>query len=168
MNECEEFCCVFRTRLGKHSVVYGAEMDGVAVSDSVLGSSGGAEALDLNREEFVELKTTKDLDHPGQERNFRRFKLIKWWCQSFLVGIGTVVAGFRDDAGRVTSVAEYPVREIPRQCADHWKPNVCVNFLHEFLGHVRESMMGEGGDLREVRFYWSPRLRRVVREEGGA
>lgn len=43
-----------------------------------------------------------------------RFKLIKWWCQSFLVGIGTVVAGFRDDTGVVESVAEYPVREIPR------------------------------------------------------
>ena len=43
-----------------------------------------------------------------------RFKLIKWWCQSFLVGIGTVVAGFRDDAGLVESVGEYPVKEIPR------------------------------------------------------
>ncbi len=32
VNEAEEFCCVFRTRLGKHSVVYGAEMDGLVVS----------------------------------------------------------------------------------------------------------------------------------------
>ena len=28
VNENEEFCCLFRTRLGMHSVVYGAEMDG--------------------------------------------------------------------------------------------------------------------------------------------
>ena len=34
VNESEEFCCVFRTRLGKHSVVFGAEMDGLVVSVS--------------------------------------------------------------------------------------------------------------------------------------
>ena len=28
VNENEEFCCLFRTRLGSHSIVYGAEMDG--------------------------------------------------------------------------------------------------------------------------------------------
>ena len=27
VNENEEFCCLFRTRIGKVSVVYGAEMD---------------------------------------------------------------------------------------------------------------------------------------------
>ena len=27
VNESEEFCCLFRTRIGKVSVVYGAEMD---------------------------------------------------------------------------------------------------------------------------------------------
>ena len=39
-----------------------------------------------------------------------------------------------------------------------------MNFLHELLGHVKESLVGTP-DLSEVRFYWSPRLRRVVREE---
>jgi len=145
VNEAEEFCCVFRTRLGKHSVVYGAEMDGVNVPNEASSSSSSSSSspfanpssLDLEKVDFVELKTSRQLDHPGQERTFRRCKLIKWWLQSFLVGIPTVVAGFRDDSGVVHEVCEYPVKEIPRQCGDHWQPNVCMNFLSEALAHVK-------------------------------
>jgi len=144
--EAEEFCSVFRTRLGKFSVVYGAEMDGVSVpsaseaSTSATSSSSpfsNPAAIDLDKVDFVELKTSRQLDLPSQERTFRRCKLLKWWLQSFLVGIPTVVAGFRDDAGIVHEVCEYPVRDIPKQCADHWQANVCMNFLHEALAHIK-------------------------------
>ncbi len=79
-----------------------------------MSATQSGEELELNQEEFVELKTTRQMEHPGHERTFRRFKLIKWWCQSFLVGVGTVVAGFRNDAGVVHTVAEYPVRDLPK------------------------------------------------------
>lgn len=43
-----------------------------------------------------------------------RHKLLKWWCQSFLVGIETIYCGFRDDNGVVTSVKEFRVRDLPK------------------------------------------------------
>ena len=55
---------MFRTRLGAHSIVYGAEMDGIEVSDRLIGNA--ADAIDLNSETFVELKTSRIVEHPGQ------------------------------------------------------------------------------------------------------
>lgn len=35
VDESEEFCCVYRTRLASNSIVFGAEMDGVQDSKSL-------------------------------------------------------------------------------------------------------------------------------------
>ena len=125
--ESEEFCCMFRTRLGAHSIVYGAEMDGLEVNDRLNGLTGDVDGIDLNGETFVELKTSRIVEHPGQvgwtgnfpekllhhhqnsvfqERTLKKFKQIKWWCQSFLVGVPTIVCGFRDDDGVVEKVVQ--------------------------------------------------------------
>ncbi len=47
MNENEEFCCIFRSRLGGQSVVYGAEMDGFRLKPDQ--DMRDLEFLDLNR-----------------------------------------------------------------------------------------------------------------------
>ena len=44
-----------------------------------------------------------------------RFKLLKWWAQSFLVGVPKIVCGFRDDDGNVTSLEHFKTIEIPRE-----------------------------------------------------
>ena len=44
---------------------------------------------------------------------FCRFKLIKWWAQSFLLGITKIVGGFRDDDGVVHHLQDYQTQEIP-------------------------------------------------------
>lgn len=41
-----------------------------------------------------------------------RFKLLKWWAQSFLPGVPRVVAGFRDHDGVVVAVETFSVSEI--------------------------------------------------------
>jgi hypothetical protein len=43
------------------------------------------------------------------ERAHGRHKLLKWWAQSFLVGIETVVCGLRDGDGVVQRIEELPV-----------------------------------------------------------
>ncbi len=47
MNENEEFCCIFRSRLGGQSVVYGAEMDGFRLKPDQ--DMRDLDFLDLNR-----------------------------------------------------------------------------------------------------------------------
>lgn len=41
-----------------------------------------------------------------------RFKLLKWWAQSFLPGVPRVVAGFRDQEGVVVSVETFHISKI--------------------------------------------------------
>ncbi len=44
-----------------------------------------------------------------------RHKLMKWWAQSFLVGIPRIICGFRDDEGIVRSMQTFRTSEIPRE-----------------------------------------------------
>lgn len=44
-----------------------------------------------------------------------RFKLIKWWAQSFLVGIPTIICGYRDDGGVVHSLEKMETLKIPQR-----------------------------------------------------
>ena len=66
VNENEEFCCVFRTRLDKFSLVYGAEMDGYDSSERM------GEKEVLVPEKFIEMKTSRVIEHQRQQNNFFR------------------------------------------------------------------------------------------------
>ena len=130
MNFNHEFGSVVRTKLGSHSMMYGGEVDCYHPETS----------------KYVELKTTRKIEHRGQESSFRRFKLMKWWLQSFLIGIEDVLCGFRDDHGIVDSCRWYSVSEMPRLARtenNNWKPNVCFNFLHEFLDYIKHNVTEE-------------------------
>lgn len=65
VDENEEFCCVFRTRLSGTSIVYGAEMDAYKADNKL-----NVEDV-LNPDNFVELKTSRIIEHERQESNFR-------------------------------------------------------------------------------------------------
>ena len=41
------------------------------------------------------------------------FSRIKWWAQSFLVGVPTIVCGMRDKAYVVNEVKLFRVRDLP-------------------------------------------------------
>lgn len=107
-DENKEYCCVLRSRLALHSLVYGAEVD-------------GAEPTRYNPPHahltpFVELKTTKEIVSDRHKQILHKFKFQKWWSQSFLVGIPRVICGFRDDSGVVRSLQTFAVSTMPTQC----------------------------------------------------
>jgi RAT1-interacting protein len=47
----------------------------------------------------MELKTNKIINTEKEQFGFERYKLLKFWAQSFIIGIPEVVVGFRDHAG---------------------------------------------------------------------
>lgn len=148
VNENEEFCCLFRTRVGGVSVVYGAEMDAYQASRPL-------EDVDkLCTEKFVEMKTSREMESERQERNFKRFKLLKWWAQSFLVGTKQVICGWRDDQGVVGRLEVFQVRDIPKTAVE-WKANTCANFLSSFLSLLMTRVTTD--DLTTIhRVTWDP------------
>lgn len=90
---------------------------------------------------YIELKTTRHMQHYKQKMNFARFKLLKFWGQSFLAGLPKIVVGLRDDDGVVHELKTYKTLEIPSHCKEypnHWDPNICMNFLNTFLTWLKD------------------------------
>ena len=90
--------------------------------------------------------------------SFARHKIIKWWCQCFLVGIPVVVCGFRNDHGVVSRLTDYPTVKLPSIGSNFWMPNVCMNFLDSFLTFVKGTVQEE--DVL-FRFWWDPNASEV-------
>ncbi|XP_061701814.1 decapping and exoribonuclease protein-like [Syngnathoides biaculeatus] len=130
VNSNEAFYSVVRTRLANHRLLFSGEVD-CRLKDR---DAPPAPAC------YLELKTSAVSRTDKQRSKFNRFKLLKWWAQSFLLGVPRVVAGFRNDDGVVVSVRTYRTAEIPRLVRDEplpWTPAVCVNFCNEFLSYVK-------------------------------
>lgn len=123
-----EYGSVVGTQLGPHSLVFGGEVDC---------------CFQGNPKCYAELKTTREFSHEGQKRSFRKFKLLKWWLQSFLIGIDDILCGFRDDNGIIKRCDWLKVSEISRMIKedrDHWKPAACLTFLSLFLDFLKENV----------------------------
>jgi len=73
-----EFCSVFKLKIGDSKVVLGAEID------CYDGEEG--EGSEAPHSKYVEIKTSKAIEHGGQRKTFER-KLLKYWIQSFLAGV---------------------------------------------------------------------------------
>jgi len=39
---------------------------------------------------------------------------MKWWIQSFIVGIPTILCGYRDDNGMVTDLETFDVKDLKK------------------------------------------------------
>lgn len=137
VNEKEEYCTIVRSRLNEvHSLLYGAEVD--AVDHRLVEKKPD---LVHSPRRYVELKTSRLVDGKRQETNMHKFKLVKWWAQSYLIGIPRVICGFRDDSGLVRKLEDYPLSRMTRLGAEYWTPGDCLSFLEEFLTFVKKNVL---------------------------
>jgi RAT1-interacting protein len=149
--ESEEFCCMFETRMGDLNVLYGAEMDGIRSGDDCSKSD-----LNLNQQEWVEVKAKLRESHPRQVTNYHKFKTRNWWCQSFLVGIDSVVVGVRNEAGIVQEIEEVSLRTLKHLGQGYWSPSVCMSFCIKFLKFVQQHTQHLDDPFTVVKFDWDP------------
>lgn len=143
-NANEEFCVMFSSRVNDTLILYGAEVDGV-ISDRVIDESNAL----LNGVKLVEVKTNRIVTNRKGETTLLR-KTLKWFCQSFLVGIEDVYVGFRDDNGIVEEVVQYRVNEMPNKANGLWDKRSCLKFLDAFLKFVKSVV----GDKSEPHVTW--------------
>lgn len=109
VNESEEFCAMFTSKLNGMQLLYGAEMDGIE-SDQLVDLT----TCNLERVNFVELKVHRRASNGRQQQNFYRYKVRNWWCQCFLVGVSKVIMGERDDDGIVDELHTLDINEIAK------------------------------------------------------
>ena len=104
---------------------------------------------------YVELKTTRVMDNPSQVARFERDKLLKWWAQSFPIGVRRIVVGFRDDAGFVRKLQTLETLKLPGYAARHpraWDPKTALRFADRLLTWLRKHLEQHG---RGRGFAWS-------------
>ncbi|KAK5135342.1 hypothetical protein LTR04_004619, partial [Oleoguttula sp. CCFEE 6159] len=122
---------------------------------------------------WVELKTAAASLTPTDALKHER-KLLKFWIQSFLLGVPRIVVGFRSASGILAHLEELDTRSIPghvkRQGKASWDGNVCINFAAGFLDVLRKTVgtgTEEGGVWRIRRRQRSPVIEIWKVEEAG-
>lgn len=158
----EEFAVAFSSKFAGHNLLYVAEMDGI-ISDTAIEKSSDLSSIPI---EFVEVKTKKREEHPQQLRNFKRFKLRKWWCQSFLAGIDSVFVGVRNNKGIVEKIERMRVGDMAEIGASDWSGSICMNFCIIFLDTVKAAMQDIDDPNTVIKFSFNPQLsNRILHEK---
>ncbi|KAH6611187.1 hypothetical protein Trco_001207 [Trichoderma cornu-damae] len=138
VNNKEQYCSIVRTGIGKAILCLGGEVD--AIWDCKPQEKGSP----IN---WVELKTTAEIRHGGDIENFHR-KLMKYWIQSFLLGVPKIIVGFRTRDGVLVDVKEIETHNIPQTVNSRpnaaWNADICVNFAAAFLEWLMQTINDEG------------------------
>ncbi|KAI1477197.1 protein RAI1 [Daldinia eschscholtzii] len=138
VNNKAQYCSVVRTGIGKSLLCIGGEVD--AIWDSKPEEKGAP----IN---WIELKTSVEIRDDRSMQNFER-KLMKFWIQSFLLGVPKIIVGFRSQRGILTKLEEIQTAKIPETAAKRgvrsWNANACINFASAFLEWLRNTITDEG------------------------
>ncbi|KAJ1329490.1 RAT1-interacting protein [Microdochium nivale] len=133
-----QYCSVVRTGIGKNILCLGGEVD--AIWDSKPAEQGKP----IN---WVELKTSAEIRDERGMANFER-KLMKFWIQSFLLGVPKIIVGFRTQGGILSKLEEIKTVAIPETAARRgvrsWDANTCINFASGFLDWLKTAINDEG------------------------
>lgn len=94
---------------------------------------------------WVELKTSAE---PTSDRDWEFFikKTLRFWLQSFLLGVPKIVVGFRDKQGMLKRVEEFATNDLPGQAkrARSWDGNVAINFGAALLEWLKQTITEDG------------------------
>ncbi|KAI9711964.1 MAG: decapping endonuclease targeting mRNA [Chrysothrix sp. TS-e1954] len=142
----EQYCSVVETSIGGTSVITAGEVD--AIWDQKPTPVTSAPAT------YVELKTAATLTNPASHQRFTR-KLLKFWAQSFILGVPKIIVGFRSDdmEGRLESLQEFDTTKIPALVRGEaarmgrepaWELGVCVGFVGQLFEFLQQHINGEG------------------------
>jgi len=75
-------------------------------------------------------------------------KLMKFWIQSFLLGVPKIIVGFRTQDGFLKRIEEMDTASIPgtvkRRGKGTWDGNMCINFAAGLLDFLRATIKGDG------------------------
>ncbi|MCJ1375485.1 decapping endonuclease targeting mRNA [Loxospora ochrophaea] len=138
VNNHAQYCSIVKTGIGKAKMILGGEVD--AVWDCK--PSNPDQPI-----KWVELKTSAEIHNDKDMLKYER-KLLKFWIQSFLLGVPKIVVGFRDRHGFLQRLEELQTQDIPslvkRNGRGTWDGNLCINFAASFLDWLKRTITTDG------------------------
>lgn len=143
VNNNEQYCSIVRTGIGKSALVLGGEVD------CILGEKPSNPDAPIP---WIELKTTAEPpnDHPREVQKFER-KLLRFWAQSFLLGVPKIMVGYRTGDGFLTRIQELETQRVPGLVSrgqGTWNGNICINMTAAFLEFLKATIMATEGVWR--------------------
>lgn len=159
VNNHAQYCSIVKTGIGKAKMIIGGEVDAVW------------DCKPENKNDpihWVELKTTASIESDKDMVKYER-KLLKFWIQSFLLGVPKIIVGFRSKRGILQRIEELETNSIPNLVKKNkasWDGNVCINFTASFLDWLK-STITEGGVWRIRKRERSPVIEVFKSEESG-
>lgn len=150
-----QWCSVVKTKISDMRIILGAEVDCVRGTSMCspaprCGPEGHSGSFTGQPNTFVELKTTQVLRR-GNEVDRERFraKLLKFWAQSFLLGIPEIVVGYRTHQGRIATYESLQTLGLPAMVQGYpnaWQPAMCLDFVSRYVCHkvTRKARMATG------------------------
>ncbi|OQO17091.1 hypothetical protein B0A51_14792 [Rachicladosporium sp. CCFEE 5018] len=133
-----QYCSIVTTGIGDTSLILGGEVD------AVMGAKPDNADDPIP---WVELKTSQQLVDQRDDIKYER-KLLKFWAQSFLLGVPKIIVGFRSPDGHLLRLQEHETQKIPgmvkRQGQGTWDGNICINFAAEVLRFLKTNVQGDG------------------------
>ncbi|KAI5754243.1 hypothetical protein M8J77_007049 [Diaphorina citri] len=151
LNENKQFCVMFQAKLKHFKLLYGAEMDGVISETKIEPDKLPGE---LKNVEFVELKTGKPYG----------LKMLKWWAQSYFVGIKNIICGEKD-GNEVKSLKQIYVDNILRTINFKGRKiteSNCCNLVADILQFIQNRVFGSDEGTYWL-FEWHPQDKLKIR-----
>jgi RAT1-interacting protein len=144
VDNMQQYCSVVQTGIGSTTLLLGGEVDAgkpmnspscqvlTCRIDKVWDRKPDDPEQPIN---WVELKTAEEIQSDHDKVKFER-KLLKFWIQSFLLGVPKIIVGFRSKTGMLLRLEEIPTHSIPgnvKRQKNTWDGNTCVNFAATLL-----------------------------------
>ncbi|EFJ41536.1 hypothetical protein VOLCADRAFT_98564 [Volvox carteri f. nagariensis] len=145
-------CLSSQIRLGRHLILMAAETDAWETPPEELNDPG-AEFVG-----YVELKTYVLPQNDRAKERLYRDKYARWWVQSYLAGVPTLVAGGRDRSGILQKVERLPVTRLPALARDQGFPFDAFQLIR-FGDAALDWMCATASKMpdEQVRFEYDPR-----------
>jgi RAT1-interacting protein len=133
-----QYCSIVRTGFGKLKIVLGGEVD------AVMAFKPDDTSTPTN---WVELKTTAEVNDDRDKVKLER-KLLKFWAQSFLLGVPKIIVGYRTQQGILQRLEEIDTQTIPERVRLNgkglWNGDACIAFTAAFLQWLKDTITTEG------------------------
>ncbi|SCV73445.1 BQ2448_7371 [Microbotryum intermedium] len=131
-----QWCSIVKTNLGGFRMFLGGEVDCLR--------AGWREGDPIRTDDFVELKTNIVIGSHRDETLFERQKLLKHYTQSFLLGVPTIIVGFRTRAGHLTALQSFKTLEIPRLVRHKphaWSPTTSLASAFDLIQFINTTLL---------------------------
>ncbi|CAF1350473.1 unnamed protein product [Rotaria sp. Silwood1] len=152
LNSLKKFIGVFQSTIGSYRLLYGAEIDCATKKSS-------------STTKHIELKVCAGKSLYDLPFDYNH-KYARWWIQSFLAGIQTMIIGFRDDNGIVNKVSPLNISQIEKATRT-WSRQAFFNFFTCFANFLKDNVTNEYSvDQKEVvLFSFSSSAHRITLEK---